>query len=65
MKNKVQAKSNTFWNTGGLKSKVSNLLRIMMSWTQKYSGLGSLILQYPNLVLPHFVNAGILEQDQR
>jgi hypothetical protein len=26
----------------------------MMSWTQKYSGVGSPILQYPNLVLPHF-----------
>jgi hypothetical protein len=28
-------------------------LRIMMSWTQKYSGMGSPILQNPNLVLPH------------
>jgi hypothetical protein len=34
-------------------SEVSNLLRIMMSWTQKYSGVGSPILQYPNRVLPH------------
>jgi hypothetical protein len=36
-------------------SKVSNLLRIMMSWTQKYSGMGSPILQHPSLVLPHLV----------
>jgi hypothetical protein len=25
----------------------------MMSWIQKYSGVGSPILQYSNLVLPH------------
>jgi hypothetical protein len=34
-------------------SEVSNLLRIsMMSWIQKYSGMGTPILQKPNLVLP-------------
>jgi len=34
-------------------SEVSNLLRIMMSWVQKYSGVGTPILQRPNLALPH------------
>jgi hypothetical protein len=34
-------------------SEVSNLLQIMMSWTQIFSGMGSPILQYPHLVLPH------------
>jgi hypothetical protein len=37
-------------------SDVSNLLRIMMSWTQKYSGMGSPVLQYPNHVLPHLAH---------
>jgi hypothetical protein len=34
-------------------SEVSNFLRIKMSWIQKYSGMGTPILQQPNLVLPH------------
>jgi hypothetical protein len=38
------------WRSQG---EVSNLLRIMMSWVQKYSGMCTPFLQNPNLVLTH------------
>jgi hypothetical protein len=41
-------------------SEVSNLLRIMMPWTQKYTGMRSPILQYPNLVLPHLTRLSFI-----